>query len=85
MLDDDHVGVLSRNIRDYAPPGLTITERNVAEEIDRVVTPALARSWNNAEERKPRRPSRHRRYMLKPVGEPYDTTGAYIAAHYQVD
>ena len=26
-----------------------------------------------------------RRYMLKPVGEPYDSTVAYIEAHYLVD
>lgn len=26
-----------------------------------------------------------RRYMLKPVGEPYDSTVAYIKAHYVVD
>jgi type I restriction enzyme R subunit len=26
-----------------------------------------------------------RRYALKPVGEPYDSTVAYIEAHYLVD
>jgi len=50
-LDDDHIGVLSRIIRDHAPPGLTITERNLAEEIDQVVTRTLARSWDNADAR----------------------------------
>ncbi|RAN93369.1 Type I site-specific deoxyribonuclease [Micromonospora saelicesensis] len=38
VLDDDRVGVLSRIIHDHAPPGLTVTERNLAEEIDQVVT-----------------------------------------------
>ncbi len=51
VLDDDHVGVLSRIIRDHAPAGLTITERNLAEEIDQVVTRTLARSWDNADAR----------------------------------
>src|SRR5262249_55301328 len=44
VLDDDHVGVLSRIIHDHAPPGLTVTERNLAEEIDQVVTRTLAQS-----------------------------------------
>ena len=89
VLDDDHVGVLTRIIRDHAPPGLTITERNLAEEIDQVVTRTLARSWDNADARN--RGARRataavfRRYMLKPVGEPYDSTVAYIEAHYLVD
>ncbi len=39
VLDDDHVGVLSRIILDHAPAGLTVAERNLAEEIDQVVTP----------------------------------------------
>lgn len=34
VMDEDHVGVLSRIIRDHAPEGLTVTERNLAEEID---------------------------------------------------
>jgi len=88
-LDDDHIGVLSRIIRDHAPPGLTITERNLAEEIDQVVTRTLARSWDNADARSRgvRRATAavFRRYMLKPVGEPYDSTVAYIEAHYLVD
>jgi type I restriction enzyme R subunit len=89
VLDDDHVGVLSRIIRDHAPPGFTVTERNLAEEIDRVVTRTLARSWDNADARNRgvRRATAavFRRYMLKPVGEPYDSTVAYIEAHYLVD
>jgi type I restriction enzyme R subunit len=89
VLDDDHIGVLSRIIRDHAPPGLTITERNLAEEIDQVVTRTLARSWDNADARSRgvRRATAavFRRYMLKPVGEPYDSTVAYIEAHYLVD
>jgi type I restriction enzyme R subunit len=44
VLDDDHVGVLSRIILDHAPSGLTVTERNLAEEIDQVVTRTLAQS-----------------------------------------
>jgi type I restriction enzyme, R subunit len=88
-LDDDHIGVLSRIIRDHAPPGITITERNLAEEIDQVVTRTLARSWDNADARSRgvRRATAavFRRYMLKPVGEPYDSTVAYIEAHYLVD
>jgi type I restriction enzyme, R subunit len=88
-LDDDHIGVLSRIIRDHAPPGLTITERNLAEEIDQVVTRTLARSWDNADARSRgvRRATAavFRRYMIKPVGEPYDSTVAYIEAHYLVD
>ncbi|MEU8305929.1 HsdR family type I site-specific deoxyribonuclease [Actinomadura sp. NPDC048955] len=89
VLDDDHVGVLSRIIHDHAPPGLTITERNLAEEIDQVVTRTLARTWDNADARNRgvRRATAavFRRYMLKPVGEPYDSTVAYIEAHYLVD
>jgi type I restriction enzyme R subunit len=89
VLDDDHVGVLSRIIHDHAPSGLTVTERNLAEEIDQVVTRTLTRSWDNADARN--RGARRataavfRRYMLKPVGEPYDSTVAYIEAHYLVD
>lgn len=89
VLDEDHVGVLSRIILDHAPSGLTITERNLAEEIDQVVTQTLARSWDNADARN--RGARRataavfRRYTLKPVGEPYDSTVAYIEAHYLVD
>ncbi|MEU7911389.1 type I restriction endonuclease subunit R [Microbispora bryophytorum] len=89
VLDDDHVGVLSRIIHDHAPPGLTVTERNLAEEIDQVVTRTLAQSWDNADARNRgvRRATAavFRRYMLKPVGEPYDSTVAYIEAHYLVD
>ncbi|MBO2464489.1 type I restriction endonuclease subunit R [Actinomadura violacea] len=89
VLDDDHVGVLSRIIHDHAPSGLTVTERNLAEEIDQVVTSTLARSWDNADARNRgvRRATAavFRRYMLKPVGEPYDSTVAYIEAHYLVD
>jgi len=89
VLDDDHVGVLSRIIHDHAPPGFTVTERNLAEEIDQVVTRTLARSWDNADARNRgvRRATAavFRRYMLKPVGEPYDSTVAYIEAHYLVD
>lgn len=89
VLDDDHVGVLSRIIHDHAPPGLTVTERNLAEEIDQVVTHTLARSWDNADARNRgvRRATAQvfRRYALKPVGEPYDSTVAYIEAHYLVD
>ncbi|WP_374775008.1 HsdR family type I site-specific deoxyribonuclease [Streptomyces sp. NBC_01310] len=89
VLDDDHVGVLSRIIHDHAPSGLTVTERNLAEEIDQVVTQTLARPWDNADARN--RGARRataivfRRYTLKPVGEPYDSTVAYIEAHYLVD
>ncbi|MEU2066956.1 type I restriction endonuclease subunit R [Streptomyces anulatus] len=89
VLDDDHVGVLSRIIHDHAPSGLTVTERNLAEEIDQVVTRTLVRSWDNADARN--RGARRataavfRRYALKPVGEPYDSTVAYIEAHYLVD
>ncbi|MGW1539321.1 type I restriction endonuclease subunit R [Streptomyces sp. NPDC002309] len=89
VLDDDHIGVLSRIIHDHAPEGLTITERNLAEEIDQVVRRTLARAWDNAEARN--RGARRataavfRRYALKPVGEPYDSTVAYIEAHYLVD
>ncbi|GAA3239944.1 HsdR family type I site-specific deoxyribonuclease [Actinocorallia longicatena] len=89
VLDDDRVGVLSRIIHDHAPSGLTITERNLAEEIDQVVTRALARTWDNADARNRgvRRATAavYRRYTLKPVGEPYDSTVAYIEAHYLVD
>jgi type I restriction enzyme R subunit len=89
VLDDDHVGVLSRIIHDHAPPGLTVTERNLAEEIDQVVTHTLTRSWNNADARNRgvRRATAavFRRYMLKPVGEPYDSTVAYIEPYYLVD
>ncbi|MGW5054765.1 type I restriction endonuclease subunit R [Actinokineospora sp. NPDC004072] len=89
VLDDDHIGVLSQIIRDHAPPGLTVTERNLAEEIDQVVTRTLAQSWDNADARNRgvRRATAavFRRYALKPVGEPYDSTVAYIEAHYLVD
>ncbi|MER5820743.1 HsdR family type I site-specific deoxyribonuclease [Streptomyces mirabilis] len=89
VLDNDHVGVLSRIIHDHAPSGLTVTERNLAEEIDQVVTRTLGRSWDNADARNRgvRRATAavFRRYALKPVGEPYDSTVAYIEAHYLVD
>ncbi|TQS41823.1 type I restriction endonuclease subunit R [Cryptosporangium phraense] len=89
VLDDDHIGVLSRIIHDHAPPGLTVTERRLAEEIDQVVKRALAQSWDNADARNRgvRRATAavFRRYALKPVGEPYDSTVAYIEAHYLVD
>jgi type I restriction enzyme R subunit len=89
VLDDDHVGVLSRIIHDHAPAGLTITERNLAREIDQVVTRTLARLWDNADARNRgvRRATAavFRRYRLKPLGEPYDSTVAYIEAHYLVD
>ncbi|WP_434591958.1 type I restriction endonuclease subunit R [Streptomyces sp. A5-4] len=89
VLDDDHVGVLSRIIHDHAPSGLTVTERNLAEEIDQVVTRTLAQSWDNADARNRgvRRATAavFRRYMMKPVGEPYGSTVAYIQAHYLVD
>ncbi|MGW0022263.1 type I restriction endonuclease subunit R [Rhodococcus sp. NPDC003382] len=89
VVDDDHVGVLSRIIEDHAPPGVTVTERNLAEEIDRVVTHTLKQSWDNADARN--RGARRatatvfRKFGLKPVGEPYDSTVAYIEAHYLVD
>ncbi|SIO88532.1 type I restriction endonuclease subunit R [Nocardiopsis sp. JB363] len=89
VLDDDHVGVLSRIIHDHAPSGLTVTERNLAEEIDKVVTRTLSQSWDNADERNRgvRRATAavFRKYALKPVGEPYNSTVAYIKAHYLVD
>ncbi|MCX5449905.1 type I restriction endonuclease subunit R [Streptomyces nigrescens] len=89
VLDADHVGVLSRIIHDHAPSGLTVTERNLAEEIDQVVTRTLGRAWDNADARNRgvRRATAavFRRYRLKPVGEPYDSTVAYIEAHYLVD
>lgn len=74
---------------DHAPASLTITERNLAEEIDQVVTRTLAWAWDNADARN--RGARRataavfRRYARKPVGEPYDSTVAYIEAHYLVD
>lgn len=52
VLDDDQVGVLLRMIRDHVPLGVTITERNLVEEIDRVVTQTLVRSRDNADDRK---------------------------------
>jgi type I restriction enzyme R subunit len=71
MLDDDHVGVLSRITRDHAPAGLTVMERNLAEEIDQVVTRTLAGSWDNADARNRgvRRATAavFRRYALKPT------------------
>ncbi|MET7549199.1 hypothetical protein ABZS94_26050 [Streptomyces sp. NPDC005500] len=55
----------------------------------KVVTHTLAQSWDNADARNRgvRRATAvvFRRYMLKPVGEPYDSTVAYIEAHYLVD
>jgi hypothetical protein len=64
-------------------------ERNLAEEIDQVVTRTLAQSWDNADARNRgvRRATAaiFRRYALKPVGEPYDSTIAYIEAHYLVE
>lgn len=89
VLDDDHIGVLTRILHDHAPAGLTITERNLAEEVDQVVRHTLAKAWDNADARN--RGARRataavfRRYALKPVGEPYDSTVAYIEAHYLVD
>ncbi|WP_454852444.1 type I restriction endonuclease subunit R [Promicromonospora soli] len=89
LADDDHVGVLSRIIADHAPQGLTVTEHRLAEEIDEVVMRTLSRSWDNADgrSRAVRRSTAavFRRYQLKPVGEPYDSTVDYIEAHYLVD
>ncbi|MCD0444304.1 HsdR family type I site-specific deoxyribonuclease [Glycomyces sp. A-F 0318] len=89
VLDEDHVGVLTRIIHEHAPPGLTVTERYLAEEIDKVVTRTLAGSWDNADARNRgvRRATAavFRKYALKPVGEPYDATVAYIESHYLVD
>lgn len=89
VTDDDHVGVLSRIIAEHAPKGLTVTERNLAQEIDQVVTKTLSMSYDNADarDRAVRRSAAavFRRYALKPVGEPYDSTVAYIEAHYLVD
>jgi type I restriction enzyme, R subunit len=85
-------GTHRRPVADHPRPraaGLTITERNLAEEIDQVVTGTLARSWDNADARSRgvRRATAavFRRYTLKSVGEPYDSTVAYIEAHYLVD
>ncbi|MFD7022499.1 type I restriction endonuclease subunit R [Promicromonospora sukumoe] len=89
VTDDDHVGVLSRIIAEHAPKGLSVTERRLAEEIDVVVTRALVGSWDNADARNRavRRSTAavFRKYTLKPVGEPYDSTVRYIEAHYLVD
>lgn len=89
VVDDDHVGVLSRIITEHAPKGLTVTEKNLAEEIDQVVTRTLVGTWDNAEARSRavRRSAAkvYRRYQIKPVGEPYDSTVKYIEAHYLVD
>ncbi|MFI2511262.1 hypothetical protein [Streptomyces sp. NPDC018972] len=64
-------------------------QRNLAEEIDQVVTRTLAGTWDNADARNRgvRRATAavFRRYTLKPVGEPYDSTVACIEAHYLVD
>ena len=86
---DDRIGVLSRIITEHAPQGLTVTERMLAEEIDDVVTRTLRMPYDNAEARSRavRRSAAavFRKYGLKPVGEPYDSTVAYIEAHYLVD
>lgn len=53
-----------------------------------MVTRTLARSWDNADARNRgvrRATAVFRRCTLKPVGEPYDSTVAYIEAHYLVD
>ncbi|MFF0242932.1 hypothetical protein ACFYRW_22310 [Rhodococcus pyridinivorans] len=89
VVDDDHVGILSRIIEDHAPPGGIVIEHNLAEEIDRVVTHTLTRSWDNADARNRgvRRATAtiFRKFGLKPVGEPYDSTVSHIEAHYLVD
>jgi len=89
VVDDDHIGVLSRIIGEHSPTGLSITERRLAEEIDEVVTKVLTHSYDNAEERNKavRRSAAavFRRFQLKPVGEPYDSTVEYVEAHYLVD
>lgn len=87
--DDDHVGVLSRLIKEHAPQGLTVTERNLAAEIDQVVRQTLARQYDNADirSRTVRREVNRvfRRFAIKPVGEPYDSAVAYVEKHYLVD
>ncbi|GAB2677525.1 HsdR family type I site-specific deoxyribonuclease [Saccharopolyspora gloriosae] len=89
VVEDDRIGVLTRIIADHAPKGLSITEKRLAEEIDQVVTRTLTRTYDNAEARSRavRRSAAavFRRYQIKPVGEPYDSTVAYIEAHYLVD
>lgn len=89
VVDDDHVGVLSRIIADHPPKGLSVTERRLAEEIDKVVRHTLVAQYDNAEARgralRRAAAAVFRRYKLKPVGEPYDSTVAYAEAHYLVD
>ncbi|MFE5406661.1 hypothetical protein ACFQ9Z_36210 [Streptomyces sp. NPDC056580] len=84
-----HLAVPLELAHDHASAGLTSTKKNLAEEIDQVVTRTLAGSWDNtdARNRGVRRATAavFRRYTLKPVGEPYDSTVAYIEAHYLVD
>lgn len=54
-----------------------------------MVTHTLARAWDKADARNRgvRRATAavFRRYMLKLVGEPYDSTVTYLEAHYLVD
>ncbi|WP_226949918.1 hypothetical protein [Rhodococcus rhodochrous] len=88
VMVDDHVGVLSRIIEGHAPPGVTVTERNLAEEIDRVVTHTLTDPGTTptpATEGRRATATVFRKLGLKPVGEPYDPTVTYIEAHYLVD
>jgi len=89
-LDNDHVGVMSRIIHDHAPEDLTLTERDPAEEIGQVVTRPLARPWVTTDARSRSASTEtpaavFRRYVLRPVGETYDLTVAYIEAHCLVD
>ncbi|BDO43150.1 HsdR family type I site-specific deoxyribonuclease [Cellulomonas sp. NTE-D12] len=89
VADADHIGVLTRIITEHQPKGMTVTARHLAEEIDQVVKRTLARSWDNTEDRgrgvRRAAAAVFRKYLLRPVGEPFDSTVAYIEAHYLLD
>ena len=89
IVDDDHIGVLSRIIAEHAPQGLSLAEKRIAEKVDEVVRRTMTMQWDNADARNRgvRRAAAavFREASLKPVGEPYDSTVAYIEAHYLVD
>lgn len=61
VLDDDQVGVQSRNIGDHAMAGFDSPERNLSEEIDQVVMRTLAGLMGQRRRPQPLRPPGHSR------------------------
>lgn len=49
VVDDDHIGVLSKIIAEHAPSGISVAEKRIAEKVDDVVRRTLTMPWDNAD------------------------------------